>query len=394
MLEALWKKRRMSYQKYMMKQAKYIVNDHATLILLLFVSTLAIGYAQLLQHMTPQHDVIAKSVLSVFFFLVVKFGKLVSLVKEADEHFLRVTQQEWHNYLQQAKIYSFYVPFVVLIGAVLVAAPLLLKMGSMSDVVILLIVLAILKWIGLTNVLQYMTGDQKSIFLWKMYVMPFGVIALAVWQYHWIAIVVTLLWFTFEQMKPNNQPVYDLARVIQYEQERLNHVYRLLSLFVQVPHVKTVIKRRRYLEMFFQQTSKAYVYAFERALMRSTVYLPLVVRLSVVMIVVGVLVEQPLIKMAVIVLGLWATVVQLLPLYQQYDYHVSLQMAPIRPSDKQTNFLNVLARVIGVQIVLVHVVLAIVLRDVTILHSFILSVIVLSAVILLYVKPKIAKMNR
>lgn len=391
MLTTLFNKRRALYETFLIKQAKYIVNDHATLIVLAFVSALAIGYAQLLQHVTSDHKEVAKIALSLFFFVAVKYGKLITFVKEADVHFLRVSQQEWQLYFKKAKWYSFLLPSVVLVGAVIVAMPLLMKIGALGHAIGLGILLFWLKWIDLTRIMQRLTACQHSAETVLFSIGTWGSIALMLWQFDVLAVLLGGALYGYLWFRDRHVRTYDLEKVITYEQKRLNHVYRMLSLFVRVPHVKTVVKRRRYFERFYRYTTNAYSYAFQRAFVRSDVYLPLVIRLSVVMSVAGVMVNQIVVLLAIMALGTVATVVQLLPLYQQYDYHVVLQMAPVSLQDKKKGFLAVAATIVSLQAILTHGVALVFSGRLWLGYSLLAVIGILCVTLALYVRPKLDK---
>ena len=74
--------------------------------------------------------------------------------------------------------------------------------------------------------------------------------------------------------------------LISQEEKRMASFYRLANMFTDVPKLKDTVKRRKWLDIFINRIAfsrdKTYLYLFSRAFLRSSDYLGLFIRLTVI----------------------------------------------------------------------------------------------------------------
>lgn len=132
---------------------------------------------------------------------------------------------------------------------------------------------------------------------------------------------------------------YPWYRFVELEQKRLNTLYTLTSLFVDVPHLQQQVKQRRWLNALLtrlpykQRNSTLYLYT--RTFARSGEYLGLYVRLTAVTAIVMAFAPNVYVVLAGYVIGLVFTGVQLPAVSKKHADSIWLRLYPLNPIDRQ-----------------------------------------------------------
>lgn len=99
-----------------------------------------------------------------------------------------------------------------------------------------------------------------------------------------IVVVCALYYRTFYVQTKNMGLKWD--RLINQEEKRMASFYRLANMFTDVPKLRDTVKRRKWLDLFLNRISfsreNTYLYLFSRAFLRSSDYLGLFVRLTII----------------------------------------------------------------------------------------------------------------
>lgn len=128
---------------------------------------------------------------------------------------------------------------------------------------------------------------------------------------------------------------------IEKEQLRMKRLYHFISLFTDVPQMKTKVKRRRYVDFIYRYIPKehafTYTYLYAHRMIRGGEYSQLFFSLfSLSMTLMLVFQNQFVYVLGVVTLYLLG--VQVIPLYNQF-YGLSMaQLYPITKAQKQANF--------------------------------------------------------
>ena len=145
-MQALWQKR---VQKHIQEQVKYlrlVFNDHFVIAIIFLLGALGYTYANAVKGLDPQAWWL-KPVLSLVLLAAVSFGRLATLLKEADSVFLLPKESGLVTYLKSARLYSSWLPLIAMAFVTLLVAPLLLitKTVPAWHIAVALITLVIIK---------------------------------------------------------------------------------------------------------------------------------------------------------------------------------------------------------------------------------------------------------
>ena len=151
--------------------------------------------------------------------------------------------------------------------------------------------------------------------------------------------------------------------LIEQDERRMTAFYRLANMFTDVPKLKNKVKRREWLDRLLSGISyhhdQTYSYLLARTFLRSGDYLGLFVRLSVIGGVAIYYLTFGIGQIVLVVLFLYLTGFQLLPLWKHHQNHSMLELYPIHQKVKESSFLRILRNVLALQALLLSVVILI-----------------------------------
>lgn len=172
------------------------------------------------------------------------------------------------------------------------------------------------------------------------------------------ALIATLMlvittWYFSRLGKKNRYPWY---RLVDLEQKKRNALYTLASFFVDVPHIQQQVKQRRWLSRLLislpYRQQNGYLYLYMRTFARSGEYLGLYLRLTLVTAVVMAFIPNAYAVVAVYLIGLIFTGVQLPAVSRKHDDSVLLKLYPLQPTDRQQSMSRLVFILLTVQSIL------------------------------------------
>src|SRR5699024_2989007 len=142
--------------------------------------------------------------------------------------------------------------------------------------------------------------------------------------------------------------------LIANDEKRLAVFYQFVSMFAEVPAVKGQQKPRRILTRFIEknipfQHEQTYRYLFWLTFIRSTEYLNLFIRLTIIGGIAIIFIPHPAFSIGIGLVFLYLTAFQLLPLFHHYRTLVWLDLYPVVDKQKETAYLGIVIRLCFIQ---------------------------------------------
>ena len=360
MMTEIWKQRVRHHQKRMMKYLKYIFNDHFVIVCLFLVGAMGYAYSNYLKTIAG-YDLKSKLIGVVVFTVVLNIGKLATIIQPADAVFMLPKEKAMEGYFKQAKRRSLGLPVFIIVLTVGVLMPLLVASAgfAFSDTLYFIITLVILKELELTN--QVSNLKIKEAKEWRkikafsfiffllinslaLFVNPIigllGAVILTICHKNWLS-------------RKDDSLTYQWEKMIDNETNRMKTIYKFINLFTDIPALKGAVKRRAYLDIFLKsikkETNNVFYYLFARAFLRGTEYSGLYVRLTIIAMLLSGLGNSFILSIVLIIVFLYLTGFQLLPLYFHFD-NLSLNLLyPVKQINKVQALKRLLFKLMAIE---------------------------------------------
>jgi ABC-2 type transport system permease protein len=349
----LWKQRFIAHFHEIKRYLRYMLNDHLLFVLLIGIGAGAVFYKRWVDELESFPYAF---VASLFFSFFLTRSPVRTLSKEADLVFLLPAEKALAPYFLRAGIFSFVMQAYVLLMLLVAFTPLHLKFAESSWLLFFLSLLMLkawnmmIEWKGnffvepLTHRLSFVARAMLN-FLFVYFTLtksfPFSVSLILI-------MAALILYFH----KATKQKGLKWERLLEQERKRMHAFYRLANLFTDVPHLKQTVKRRKWLDFLLsfigEKQENAYVYLHARTFFRAGDYFGIYVRLTII----GSLLIYAISygKVLIAILFLYATALQLLPLFHHHRGHTLLQLYPLDDHQKRKSFFRFLFCLLTVQL--------------------------------------------
>jgi ABC-2 type transport system permease protein len=182
----------------------------------------------------------------------------------------------------------------------------------------------------------------------------------AIWFIGIVAFLLLLIFFTY--YKQTQKKGLKWERLIQLEERRMMSFYRLANLFTDVPKLKDEVKRRRWLDWItlsipYQQEA-TFLHLFLQTFIRGGDYLGLWIRLTVIGGMILYFVTFGYGQILFVVLFIYLTGFQLLPLWNHHQNKLWIQLYPVKEITKKLSFQKLLFVVLSIQSLVLSVSIA------------------------------------
>ncbi|MCY7946389.1 ABC transporter permease [Bacillus atrophaeus] len=356
----IWQSRLQEHIKETRMYMKYMLNDHLVIVLIFFIAGAASWYSKWVKDI-PAHFP-SFWVMAVLFSLILTGSYVRTLLKEADLVFLLPLEPKMEPYLKQAFTYSYLSQLFPLIALTLVCMPLYFAVNPAATLVsytVIFIQLLILKaWNqAMEWRITFLSDRNKKLtdamvrFVANALVLYFVLQSLYIYAVVVYVIMAALLMYFTAAAKHKS---FKWEAHIDYELRRKQRFYRIANLFTDVPHLKKRAKRRAYLDFLLRlipfEQRKTFSYMYARAFLRSSDYLGIQVRLTVIFaLIIMYASSSEWIAAVLTVFTLFITGIQMLPLFGHFD-HLSLQeLYPVKKEEKMKSYFALLKTALGVQ---------------------------------------------
>ncbi|MFJ5760045.1 ABC transporter permease [Neobacillus sp. NPDC093182] len=355
----LWKDRSVHRLKEFGVYLRYILNGHLVVVLLFLIGTAAFYYQNWISSLSQ--DFPAEIIIAVILGLFLTHSPVYTFLFEADHVFLIPLETRLKGYFLRSGLLSLVFQGYILLMVLAIVMPMYAHVsanGFQSFFIFLLILLVIKGWnIAVNWKIHYYV--QPSVYTWDMFVRYFINVLFTFLLFnnaHFVfllifALIMASYYRSFSVRTEKMGLKWDL--LIAQEEKRMASFYRLANLFTDVPKLKDTVKRRKWLDWFINGISfsqeKTYDYLFARTFLRSSDYLGLFIRLTVIGALALYFISFGAGQIVLSLLFIYLTGFQLLPLWNHHQNKLWIDLYPVSHNHKTTAFHSLLMRILIIQ---------------------------------------------
>ena len=405
--EQLWGSRFKTYQKKVMKYAKYMMNDHFMIVFFFLFGFLLFQYSTWLKsiRILEWPLILFVSLLLAVFPL---FGEIATYVEEADVHFLSVIGEDFKPYFKRAIRYSWIFPFVMNGIATIFVLPIFMQAYGNGMIPFMAIFATLLSLKGFHFMIQKSIFEGKlpknSFYNVALYLVNsiclFGILSfipkvfsLSMTQ---VLVLLSIGIYRFASAKTVN---FDWNELIQSEQARQQRIFRVIALFVDVPFLKKhQAKRNQSLDIFVGTLTPKrlhpYRYLLVRTALRSSNYVTVFLQMIVATVLLSFASSIWYWIIAIQSMMLIVICFQFASLYQHPKSHSIYIHSLYEPKEMMDDFIGVVLQLVLGSSVIITLLTALVLRNVFVLVGLVWYPILSAAFLYGYLKPRLNKKRR
>ncbi|WHY02026.1 ABC transporter permease [Neobacillus sp. DY30] len=355
----LWKDRSVHRLKEFGVYLRYILNGHLVVVLLFLIGTAAFYYQNWISSLSPEFP--AALIIAVILGVFLTRSPVYTFLLEADQVFLIPLETRLKGYFLRSGLLSLVFQGYILLMVLAVVMPMYAHVsanGFQSFFIFLLILLVIKSWnIAVNWKIHYYV--QPSVYTWDMFVRYFINVLFTFLLFsnaHILfllifALIMASYYRSFYVRTKKMGLKWDL--LIAQEEKRMASFYRLANLFTDVPKLKDTVKRRKWLDWLINRISysqdKTFDYLFARTFLRSSDYLGLFIRLTVIGALALYFISFGAGQIVLSLLFIYLTGFQLLPLWNHHQNKLWIDLYPVSHNYKTTAFQSLLMRILIIQ---------------------------------------------
>jgi len=363
----LFKTRLSDHIKELNRYLRYIFNGHLAVVLFFLISAIAVYYQQWLAQLPD--DFPSAWIIGIVFGLLVSYAPISTLLQEPDLVFLIPAEHKMNDYFRNALVYSFVSQLLVLLFVVAALSPLYFhsfpNRGGSTYLSILLLILVFKAWNLITNWWLLKIRDQNIRWMDQVvrlllncatfFFLIRGEILLALIT---TVSLIGLFYYVFSQSRKQASIAWDI--LVEKDQNRMQLFYRMANIFTDVPHLKSRMKKRRWLvsivgKLPFER-KHTYDYLYRIAFIRSGDYLGMYIRLIIIGGFAIYLVPNEWMKIIFALLFIYMSCFQMMTLYQHYRTNMWLDLYPVEQSVRRQAVTKWLFQLTFIQTILFTVV--------------------------------------
>jgi ABC-2 type transport system permease protein len=363
--QKLWRERLGTASKEIGRYSRYIFNGHIVIVLVFLLGTAAFYYQEWVKTLSGDFPValLMATVLS----LVITISPIFTFVVDPDKVFLLALEERLESYFNRSIVLSFFIGLYLIVLFLGVLMPIYAQVtgSGFKHFLPFLVVLAGLKLINLFirwRVQYYVEESTQRLDTFIRFVVN-GVFLYLLFNqavFGFVAVVgglLLLLLFTY--YKQTKKKGLKWERLIQLEERRMMSFYRLANLFTDVPKLKDEVKRRRWLDWITSslpyKQEATFLHLFLQTFIRGGDYLGLWIRLTIIGGLILYFVTFGYGQILFVILFIYLTGFQLLPLWNHHQNKLWIQLYPVREITKKRSFQKLLFVVLSIQSLLLSV---------------------------------------
>ncbi|MFD2443109.1 ABC transporter permease [Bacillus sp. CGMCC 1.16607] len=355
----LWSERSKKTVKELSRYLRYIFNGHLMIVLLFLIGSVTFYYQSWVKTLDEQFPagLIMSLILSVF----LTYSPIYTFLLEADRVFLLPLENKLKHYFWKSGMVSFILQAYMLIMVLAALMPIYVQVSraSYKNFFYFLLILLLLKIWNLSTRwrIQYFVEKNvqftdsfvryciNSVFLYLIFNSANSILLVI------LGLVMLGMFYYF--YKNSSKKGLKWEEIILLEQNRLTGFYRIANLFTDVPKLKDVVKRRKWLDwlayriVYQQENSQQYL--LMRTFLRSGDYLGLVIRLTVIGCLLIYFWDFVYGKFLFLLLFMYLTGFQLLPLKNHHQNLLWIDLYPIQENQREKAFQKILSTVLLIQ---------------------------------------------
>jgi ABC-2 type transport system permease protein len=355
----LWKDRSVHRLKEFGVYLRYILNGHLVVVLLFFIGTAAFYYQNWISSLSQ--DFPAEIIIAVILGLFLTHSPVYTFLLEADQVFLIPLETRLKGYFLRSGLLSLVFQGYILLMVLAIVMPMyahVSRNGFQSFLIFFIILLVIKGWnIAVNWKIHYYV--QPSVYTWDMFVRYFINVLFTFLLFnnaHFLfllifAIIMASYFRSFSIRTKKMGLKWDL--LIVQEEKRMASFYRLANLFTDVPKLKDTVKRRKWLDWLINRISfsedKTYQFLFARTFLRSSDYLGLFIRLTVIGTLALYFISFGAGQIVLSLLFIYLTGFQLLPLWNHHQNKLWIDLYPVSQTHRTAAFHSLLIKILIIQ---------------------------------------------
>lgn len=365
--KVLWKERFSKTIKELGRYSRYIFNGHFVIVMVFLIGTAAYYYQEWLKTIPEQFPValIMAIVLAVF----LTFSPIYTFLFEADKVFLLPLENKLSGYFKRSMIVSFIIQAYLLFMALGVFMPMYARVneGNYQTYLPFFVVLLIMKVVNILTrwKVQYFVETKShrldSLVRYAINTVFLFFLFSNAKVFFLLPEIVLLLILLFFYNKNTKSKGLKWEFLIEQEERRMTAFYRFANLFTDVPKLRDRIKRRKWLDWLFAKLDfaqdKTFSHLYTRTFLRAGDYFGLFIRLTVIGGVGIYFISFGLGQILVILLFMYLTGFQLIPLWKHHQNKLWINLYPIKGEVKEQSFKKLLSGLLYVQAILLSLVL-------------------------------------
>ena len=405
--EQLWGSRFKTYQKKVMKYAKYMMNDHFMIVFFFLFGFLLFQYSTWLKtiRILEWPLILFVSLLLAIFPL---FGEIATYVEEADLHFLSVIGEDFKPYFKRAIRYSWIFPLVLNGIATIFVLPIFMQAYGNGTIPFIDIFVTLLSLKGFHFMVQKSVLEGKlpknSYYNLALYLVNsvclFGILSLIPNIFSLlmalVLMVLSIVLYRFASAKPVH---FVWNELIGHEQMRQQRIFRVIALFVDVPFLKKhQAKRNQSLDIFVGKLTPnrihPYRYLLVRTALRSSNYVTVFLQMIVATVLLSFASSIWYWIMAIQSIMIVVICFQFASLYKHPKAHSIYIHSLYNPKEMMDDFIGVVLQLVIGASTIISLLTVLVSRNVFVLSGLVWYPI-LSAVFLYgYLKPRLNRKKK
>ena len=405
--EQLWGSRFKTYQKKVMKYAKYMMNDHFMIVFFFLFGFLLFQYSTWLKtiRILEWPLILFISLLLAVFPL---FGEIATYVEEADVHFLSVIGEDFKPYFKRAIRYSWIFPLVMNGIATIFVLPIFMQAYGNGTIPFIDIFVTLLSLKGFHFMIQKSVLEGKlpknSYYNLALYLVNsiclFGILSLIPNIFSLlmalVLMVLSIIFYRFASAKPVH---FVWNELIVHEQMRQQRIFRVIALFVDVPFLKKhQAKRNQSLDIFVGKLTPnrihPYRYLLVRTALRSSNYVTVFLQMIVATVLLSFASSIWYWIMAIQSIMIVVICFQFASLYEHPKAHSIYIHSLYNPKEMMDDFIGVVLQLVIGASTIISLLTVLVSRNVFVLSGLVWYPL-LSAVFLYgYLKPRLNRKKK
>jgi ABC-2 type transport system permease protein len=355
----LWAERSKRMGKELGKYLRYIFNGHLMIVMIFLIGSLTFYYQQWVTILDESFP--AAVIMAVVLGVIMTYSPVYTFLLEADRVFLLPIEHRLGTYFWRSGVVSFILQAYIFLLVLAAFMPMYVQVykGSYKVFFYFIFLMMIVKiWnLALRWRIQYYIEKSvhltdtfvryciNTVFLYLMLVSANPILLIVLF------LVMLGLYVFFLQNSKKKGLKWE--EVILLEQNRMTGFYRIANLFTDVPKLKDVVKRRKWLDWLLTNISykqnNSQGYLLTRTFLRSGDYLGLVIRLTIMGGIVLYYWDFIYGQFIFLLLFLYLTAFQLLPLKNHHQNVLWVDLYPIRTEVRGKAFRKILSMILTLQ---------------------------------------------
>jgi ABC-2 type transport system permease protein len=360
--KVLWKQRLGRTSKELGKYLRYIFNGHIVIVMVFLLGTAAYYYQDWVS--TLSKDFPVPVIMAAVLAFLVTYSPIYTFLLEADRIFLIPLEEKLKAYFHLSIIASFFIQLYLLIIGLAVFMPMYAHVnddsyGSFLPFLFILCISKIFNLLIRWRVQYYVdTNSHKIDSIVRYFVNGVFLYLLfsdaPIWFWLPVGLIYIVLYFVYLSQTKLKGLKWEF--LIEQEERRMMSFYRLANMFTDVPKLRDRVKRRKWLDwiagMLSYRHESVYMHLFVNTFIRGGDYLGLFVRLTVIGILALYFITFGNGQILFVVLFLFLTGFQLMPLWNHHQNKIWIQLYPVKESQRENSFKKFLAAILMIQSVL------------------------------------------